>query len=596
MIQFFRNFSETWVAKIIFSLLALSMISVFGITGLSDFFGKDDTAITVGEKKISVIDLDRSFRQKIASLQAMGQYITPSQAVQAGLLEVVIAEKIQHSLMEQLTEKYGLVASDTAVSNYIVNNQNFQNMSGQFDRQFFLSYLRALQISEKDFIAQLRLELASKQLSDALAGMIAPPTEVLKKMYIQENQTRDVKILSLKTEDLVLDLKITPEEKQAYYEAMSDDLWIPEEREVLILKLSVPSIMETMTVSDDEVLAYYQENIAQFTVPEKRTVKQVLLTDDQETEMNEAEFNKQAVDMGELEKTSVFEELGDAFFNAEKDKISGPVTSPLGTHYFRVEKIVPETKSELKTVRNDIIKTIKEQKGYGIIDELKNQIDDELGMGKKLSDIVAQRKLSTVNKKINISDSELPVELVQEVFVLNPEQSTLLYPFGEEVIVAQVLSITPARMKTIDEADAQIVDQWKLDQKTALMNEKANEVLTLIKGGNSAKTIKLFKQISEKDLSVTKDDPTLNSVLKESLFAANLNEWNSTLTPEGFIIYNVKDIKYPTDVTDDELKVYQKEYSAKVAQSFIKSLIAQMDLKISVNTDLIYQTFNIENE
>lgn len=52
MIMFFRKLSESWIAKLLMILLSISMMMLFGISGMTSMWGKDDTAIVVGSEHV----------------------------------------------------------------------------------------------------------------------------------------------------------------------------------------------------------------------------------------------------------------------------------------------------------------------------------------------------------------------------------------------------------------------------------------------------------------------------------------------------------------------------------------------------------------
>ena len=74
MITFFQKLSETWVAKLIMILLGLSMMSVFGLSSATSFWGMDNTAVEVGDQKITSQKLLLDFDRELRRLNSLGTY------------------------------------------------------------------------------------------------------------------------------------------------------------------------------------------------------------------------------------------------------------------------------------------------------------------------------------------------------------------------------------------------------------------------------------------------------------------------------------------------------------------------------------------
>ena len=69
MIMFFRRFSESFIARILMALICVSMISVFGISGMTGLWGEDTTAIRVGKDEMHIRHLAMKFDNQLRQLQ-----------------------------------------------------------------------------------------------------------------------------------------------------------------------------------------------------------------------------------------------------------------------------------------------------------------------------------------------------------------------------------------------------------------------------------------------------------------------------------------------------------------------------------------------
>ena len=154
MITFFRNISESWFVKALLALITVSMMGLFGLGSMTSMWGKEQTAIRVGNATVKGQELLRSVdteTKKIAAMTGNRTYISIGDAVKMGVLDKVIQNDINSLLYQQIADDMGLIASDAAVGNYIVNNQNFQTITGSFDRALLMAYLQQMQMSEQMF-------------------------------------------------------------------------------------------------------------------------------------------------------------------------------------------------------------------------------------------------------------------------------------------------------------------------------------------------------------------------------------------------------------------------------------------------------------
>ena len=106
MITFFNKLGNSWVAKFILGLLALSMMAFWGLGGLTNLNTYNNEAITIGKISISTNQVMRTFdeERKNLSQQLGGKYISPVEAINLGLLQKVIQDTIVQNVKYQIKE------------------------------------------------------------------------------------------------------------------------------------------------------------------------------------------------------------------------------------------------------------------------------------------------------------------------------------------------------------------------------------------------------------------------------------------------------------------------------------------------------------
>lgn len=237
MIAFFNKLGNSWIAKIICAVLAISMMAFWGLGGISMTAGSDNTAAKVGRQKISMQQLHMAFeaqRNKISQLT--GKYISQKQAIENGILDQVVQQVVDENLQNQLHEKIGLTASDKAVRKYVETNPLFQDNLGHFDTNMFYAYLGQLKMNQEQLADKLKTELANQHMTNALLKSTPRADELIKLTAQSQKETRNISYVILKQSDIAVDTPDTAELKE-YYEAYQDEFTTPEYRKIHLMSI-----------------------------------------------------------------------------------------------------------------------------------------------------------------------------------------------------------------------------------------------------------------------------------------------------------------------------------------------------------------------
>ena len=620
MITFFRNISESWFVKGLLLLITISMMGLFGLGSMTSMWGKEQTAIKVGSSTVKGQELLQSVEKetkRIAQMTGNRTYLSISDAVKMGLLDKVIQNNVASLLYQEIADDLGLIASDQAVGNYIVNNANFQTITGTFDRSLMMAYLQQMQMSEGMFVKALQEELTRKHLTDAIDAVISVPTLLRDKMYTYLYETRDIEATLLPTEAVKVTAKPDKETLQTYYEAMEEQLYAPEYRVVSILKLTPEKVASNIKIDDDTLKAMYEERKEMYTKPERRRVEQIMfdteekatalyeeLTADNFAQIAKEKANQDNVDLGWVEKRGVVEEIGEAVFNAPINKVLPPVQTPFGYHILIVREVEASEQTPFEKAKLDLIKAVQAEQAYDLLYAKSKQLDEALGEGLSLSE-AANRIDMMVDKAIAIDasgvdkdgkNSELPTELVQDIFLSKKGDATALHDYQNGFIVAQVLDIEQVYLKPFDAVQKELKDEWTKDQQKKLAPEFAQKVLDTARKDKNLKTIALFHHLENKDLKDVKraDIDDLPADIVSRLFEAKQNDIQLIeLGDNNYVIAQVKKIT-PADKDDEMAKVnldikLKQQMGASVVDEILATYADKE--KVQVNQAVIDETF-----
>lgn len=175
------------------------------------------------------------------------------------------------------------------------------------------------------------------------------------------------------------------EEKVLILEARSRGLLKPgasaEEEELAAQKLLSDEVLSRVSVTDDEIAAYYGEHSQDFRVPETLTLRQILVSSENEardirrrlqkdpksfeplaqSRSRSPEASKGGL-MGTFRQGELPSELESAVVALPASEVSEVVPSPLGFHVLRVDARQPARDRKLEECRDDIRSLLTRQK------------------------------------------------------------------------------------------------------------------------------------------------------------------------------------------------------------------------------------------
>src|SRR5207247_11472474 len=111
-------------------------------------------------------------------------------ALQIGLLNRAVDQLIAEALLQQETQKLGIIASDNVVLHAIQTDPNFQGPDGKFDRSRFERILAGSELSEQGYVELLRRDLTAGQLIGPVSTGIAVPRILTETVYRHRNERR----------------------------------------------------------------------------------------------------------------------------------------------------------------------------------------------------------------------------------------------------------------------------------------------------------------------------------------------------------------------------------------------------------------------
>src|SRR5690606_8531745 len=137
-----RNLLVKLVTAVLFSLLILS----FAVWGIGDIFrggGQAQAVAEVGGTIIEQRQFSRELSDEINNMsRRLGTQLTMDQARAFGIPQQVLERMITRAMLDETSARLGMLVTEEQMRQHLLENPDFQDSAGRFDRNRFAQILR----------------------------------------------------------------------------------------------------------------------------------------------------------------------------------------------------------------------------------------------------------------------------------------------------------------------------------------------------------------------------------------------------------------------------------------------------------------------
>jgi len=487
------------------------LIASFALWGIGDIFrsgGGGRVVASVGDQEITATDFQRQLRRQVNRLrQQMGGQFDMDTAREMGLIDQITRQAITRALFDAEAGELGLAVGDESVAQRIREQQVFQT-AGNFSRERFQQVLRQGNLSESEYVEQVRGQLKRRAISDIVAAGVAVPAIMAQSEYRYRNERRAARYFTLAHDAFEVDAPSEQDLKQ-YYQDNEDAFMAPAYRELTYLHAAPGDIADRVKVSDAAIRQTYEERKAQYSEPARRRVQQIVF-DDRETAQKALDRLMQGrrfaavareikgsgpADLGTVTKDDLPEGLADPVFDLDEGRVSQPIETNLGWHLAKVSEVEPASTRSLESVRDELREELARDKAVDRLITMANEMRDTLAGGARLEEVADQfgfevRHLPAVDQEGRDRDgeriSELPgrEKFLQVAFNTTQGQRSLLEETDEGgYFVLRVESVTPSQRRPFDAVEDEVRRRVLAQRRAQAAEETAKEIVEAANGG-----------------------------------------------------------------------------------------------------------------
>jgi peptidyl-prolyl cis-trans isomerase D len=634
MLTGMRGAANSWLGKIVLTVMFGFLIVSFAIWGIGDIFkGYGATTLAkVGGTEIGIEPFRRAYQQRIFEIQQRSRGFTGEQARQIGIDRQVLSQMTGEAALNESTRKLGLAISDEEMARSLAALPNFRGADGKFNRVLFDNTIREAGLNEAGFIQQQKQATLRQQLGDAITGGMAAPAALLE--MIQRYQKEERTISYIIVPGAIASSLPAPDEAvlKAFHDQRKGAYRAPEFRKAQIMALSPTEFAADAAVTDQEIQAAYERALAagQLGSPEKRKVQQILFADAAaasaaserikggmtfEALAEDLKLKPTDIDLGERARSEIADRaIAAAVFSAELNAVTPPVQGQFGTVLLRVTAITPGAAQPLETVKETLRTQIGAQKlanDRGIrrkIDDIHDKVEELRSAGKSLDQIAKEtgRPLTVLDAidaqgrdKAGTPVNGIPdaADTLKALFHSDRGVDNEAIRTRENGYVwFEVLAIETGRERSFEEVKDEVSEAWRRDEANRLSSEQAAAFLKRAEGGEALDAIatELGVNVEQAEGLTRNGTSAIGPSAAASAFALAVNGFAIAPTGNGSdrMIMKLLASNIPAfDANDSGAKTLQTQLNGTLADEILSQYVNQLQttLGVSVNERVLSQ-------
>ncbi|GGD89284.1 peptidylprolyl isomerase [Aureimonas endophytica] len=524
MLKTLRHKTSGLIAKLILGLVVLAFVA----TGFAGFFqsSPSSTIVAAGRTKLTAEDYLLAWRQaEVGLANRLQRRPTREEAEASGIESQVMAQLVSQAALDEQARRLDLGLSQERLAQLIADDPSFHDAAGNFSRANFRQLLSSIGMSENDFIRNRQKAAVRSQITDAVARGATAPMALKTAFGLYTGERRTVDYITLSPASVEPVAEPAADAVQAYFDKYKQRYAAPEYRSVAYVVATPETLADPASISQEAIAQYYDANKSRFATPEKRQVQQIIFPNAEAAKAAKGEatsgksFEDIAAasgrkladgDLGLRTRSEIPDKaIAEAAFALPEGQISDVVQGVFGPVLLRVAKIEPESVKPLAEVQDEIRRQLALQAAGEEMQQAQNNFDDARAGGASFEEAAQRAGLAvkTIPAMSHFGEgpdgqrlADLPEAegFLQAIFAAdtNAENPPLaMQPSGS--LFYDVTKVEPARDRTLDEARARVIADWKTDEAQRLLGEKAEALKKRLEGGETLDQVAAGEKLSK---------------------------------------------------------------------------------------------------
>jgi peptidyl-prolyl cis-trans isomerase D len=525
-----REIAKKPLFKIIFALFLIIPFGLFGVEQYLQAPAGGDAIASVGRQGISQYEFDQALRQQSEIYrQQFGNNFDPAIMENPEIRRSVLDRLVSERLIAIGSQSAGVKVPDRQLAERIAGEPFFQ-VDGRFSRQRYEEIAKSQGLTAPGLDERLRSDYRQAQFRNSIAETAFVPKSTLDSFIKLSEQTREVSVVNLTPDAYVSNVKVTPEQVKAHYEAKPQEFTIPERARVEYVEFSLDSLAAKAQVPAEEVKRAYDEGMqrSQWGKPEERQASHILITtkpDATEAEKQAARAKAEAIaeqvrkapakfaeiakkesqdpgsaaqggDLGFFARGSMVKPFEDAAFAAKKGDILGPVASEFGFHVIRVTDVRPAQVKSLADATPELEAVLKKQMAQGKFAESAEQFSNlvyeqssSLKPAAETLNLTVQASPWLTKGASNpppLASPKIMAEIFSDNAIKAKRNTSAVEVAPNTLVAARIVEHKPAELRPLDAVRAEIERKLQREEAMKLARAEGEAKLKELQAGKDA--------------------------------------------------------------------------------------------------------------
>ncbi|MDY0011316.1 MAG: SurA N-terminal domain-containing protein [Rhodocyclaceae bacterium] len=614
------------VVQVILGLITLSF-AFFGIESYLRGSGGLGDVATVAGSPVSVQEFEQGFREQQERIRSSSPTPVDGELFKSAQFRGQVVNTLVNQRVLSLTAfKAGLTVSDRNLQEMILSAGAFQD-GGQFSKARYEAYVRAQGLSEVQFEARLRQDMAFQQIAAAVGDKTVVARRSAAALVALQAEQRVVRTQEFKPDRYVPSVAVTAEDVERFYNENQSDFSIPRRLRAEYVVLNAASLESEVSISNEEIREWYDDHKEKYIAPEERRASHILIqTSASASEAESAkaraladdllarvkadpskfgslarEFSQdpgssaKEGDLGFIGRGVMVKPFEDAVFSLKEGEISGLVQSEFGLHIIRLTAIKPAQGKAFDAVRDEIQVELKRQAAAKRFAESAEAFGNMVyEQSDSLAPVAEQLKLHVVKsdwidesaRGIGEHESrKLIAALFSEDALVRKHNTEAIDVGNKTLVAARVLEHQPATVLSLEKATERIRTILVQKEASRLAKKAGEEALAAIKAGAGGSD-----QNWSKPLTLQRSTPGVEPQVVRAVFGADQGSLplfvGVSMPAGGYALIKIESINKPAmDGEDPRIKAAQEQLARGLGrqdmEGYVRALRARYDVKIN---------------
>ena len=513
MLQSMRQMVKSWVAKALIALLVLS----FAAWGIGDIFisRTEGVVATVGDREVDPFTFANAFHARLEQIARGGQEFDVAEAVRLGVDQAVLDEIGQRLALDNAAADLGLSAPDSAVSEAITTRPAFQDAAGRFDPERYARLLTVNNMSQKEFEATVRDDVARAALIQAVASGASLSKSLVLPLYGRLGEERILSYIEIGPDPDLPPLYPGDMEMTAFLEENEAIYRRPAEADVAFLWVDPEVLAEPELVPEEEVRETYELDLDLYSTPATRTLHQIVFETAAEAVGARARLDSggtlldiagelglgtESVVLGQVTRDELAPELAEAAFGTSDTGPVGPVQTAFGWGVQEIIALADANTVPFEDAWAEIAMSIAVNEALDLVPDIVARAEDRIAAGDSLEvagpALGLELQLRTVDENGLAEDLPFGTRIPEDpdfldaAFELQPgDDPDVLYFENGGAAILRVDAFRESAVPPLDEVRDEIVAALESDARAANALTRAEAVAARLTNGESLDSV-----------------------------------------------------------------------------------------------------------